>query len=56
MKKPKQSREAHSSGSRAGSGDYYGVGLKQPMGKMRSDYFNDIIDDKKIKKPPRSLA
>ena len=56
MKSLKPAQPAHTSRSKIGSGDYYGTGIKQKVGRMREDYLNDIIKPSKLKKPPKSLA
>ena len=38
MKKPKPIKQAHAGSSPVGSGDYYGTGVKNPMGKTIRDY------------------
>jgi len=57
MKKSKGLKTAHTSNSQIGSGDFYGTGIKQKVGRVREDYIN--MPSKKpntIKKPPKSLA
>lgn len=57
LKPLKRTGEAHISKSKFGSGDYYGVGVKQPVGKSRVDMLSfSKVTDKKIKTPPKSLA
>lgn len=50
-------REAHTSPTKFGMGDSYGSGVRNPIGKMRSDSvgFRPVIGSK-MKKPPKSLA
>lgn len=57
MNKLKSHRESHSSGSPVGSGDYYGTGIRQPIGMVRRDYMNSQkFTSKSLGKPPKSLA
>lgn len=46
----------HTPKSSKGLGDYYGTGIKQPLGKMREGMGMVEIPPKKLRKPPRSLA
>lgn len=55
MKKLKH-LENHVANTKFGMGDYYGVGVKNPVGTMRRDYINDVKPPKKTFKPPKSLA
>ena len=53
----KKFKEAHSSNKKFGMGDYYGTGIKNPLGKIRDNYMNDgLVSSKKMGKPPKSLA
>lgn len=57
MSKNKIKAEAKTANTRKGSGDYYGKGVKQPVGKMRDSLVvNDTLTPKSLKIPPRSLA
>ncbi len=58
MKKVKKLSEAHTSRTQTGSGDYYGTGIKQKVGRIRSSYMTDIsiLNPKKLKTPPKNLA
>jgi hypothetical protein len=58
MKKSKGRRtgEVNTSHSQTGMGDYYGVGIKNPMGKSRDVMGFSPIKSKSLKKPPKSLA
>ncbi len=57
MYKPKTSTTAHTSKTSKGMGDYYGTGIKQSVGKMRSPSVGMTpASAKKVKTPPRSLA
>jgi hypothetical protein len=54
MKKVKVPKTAHTSDSKRGMGDYYGTGIRNPIGKIR-----DVSGEKspsKLRKPPKSLA
>ncbi len=55
MKKSK-SKEAHVSKSKVGSGDYYGSGIRNPIGKVRDVMGLTPTNPKKLKNPPKSLA
>lgn len=40
-----------------GSGDYHGIGIKNPIGRMRDTYMGDTKPtSKRVGKPPKSLA
>lgn len=57
MKKTKSPRFSHTANSPKGMGDYYGTGIRAPLGKMRDDSMGMIqVTPKKLKKPPKSLA
>lgn len=57
MKKLKGNKVAHTPNTKKGSGDFYGTGVRQPFGKMRSDSMGMIqLTPKKLKTPPKSLA
>jgi hypothetical protein len=57
MKKSKVKKESHAPNSPVGSGDYYGQGIRNPMGKIRRDYLGVMaIKPKSVKTPPKSLA
>lgn len=57
MKLPKPLKNAHSSNSKKGMGDYYGTGLTPKIGRMRSDSIGMVqVTPKKLKIPPKSLA
>lgn len=56
MKRVKH-KEAHTSPTKIGMGDYYGTAIKNPIGKLRSDPIGVInIKSKALKKPPKNLA
>ncbi len=52
----KHHKEAHTANTKYGSGDYYGTGIKQKVGRMCEDSINGTISTKKLGKPPKSLA
>jgi hypothetical protein len=56
MKKAKPSKEWHSSNKKMGMGDYYGSGIKNPIGKVRDSYMTPKMTSKKLGKAPKSLA
>lgn len=57
MKVSKPLKQAHSANKKFGMGDYYGSGIKNPIGKMREDSLGmNAVTPKKLKSPPRSLA
>lgn len=58
MKKSKgKVKQAHTSSSKVGMGDFYGTGIKNPVGRVRASYL-DIKpkSKKKLGNPPKSLA
>lgn len=57
MKKSKVNRQNHVPNTKLGSGDYYGTGIRNPMGSMRDSYMDIPSMTSKTKgKPPKSLA
>jgi hypothetical protein len=57
MKKPaKGLKNAHTSNSKMGMGDYYGTGVKQKMGKVKEGLGMNTVSKGKLGKPPKSLA
>ncbi len=56
MKKNKAPLQAHTPKSQIGMGDYYGTGIKNKVGKVREIIGVDKISNKKLGKPPKSLA
>lgn len=56
LPKAPKSKGWHTPKSPKGSGDYYGTGVKQKVGKVIDGLGQKPLDQKKIKKPPRSLA
>jgi hypothetical protein len=55
MKKSKH-KEWHASSDKIGMGDFYGTGVKNPIGRVRSSYISTPVSPSKLKKPPKSLA
>ncbi len=49
-------KEWHTANTKYGMGDYYGTGIKQPVAKPIRDYINDVVPQKKLSKPPKTLA
>lgn len=49
-------KEWHASPSKMGSGDYYGTGVRQKVGKMRGSYIDNVIPETKMKIPPKRVA
>ena len=56
MKKAKPLKQFHTAPTKKGQGDYMGVGVKQPAGKIRDIMGSGRINMKKSMKPPKSLA
>lgn len=54
--KSKKKKEWHASKSQKGMGDYYGTGIRQPLGKMREGMGMYEVPSKKMKIPPKSLV
>jgi hypothetical protein len=55
--KPKKNNFAHTANTKYGTGDNYGTGVRQKLGKVREDYLGNVnLDSKKLKTPPRNLA
>jgi hypothetical protein len=56
--KPKQTyKVAHTPASSKGLGDYYGTGIRQPLGKLRDDTVGMVnLTPSELKKPPKSTA
>lgn len=55
-KRPGKNKQAHTANTPYGMGDNYGTGIKAPIGKMREGMGMQKISQKKLKKPPKSLA
>ena len=58
MKKLKGLKQAHTSNAKTGMGDFYGSGVKNPIGKIRdvSTLGRTPLSKVKLKKPPKSMA
>ncbi len=56
MKKTKALKNAHTSNSKIGVGDYYGTGIRNPIGRMVDNYTDSPKSVQKKGKPPKSLA
>jgi len=57
MKKAKRVNEAHSANTKYGSGDFYGTGVKNPVGRVRESYMNPSpTTNKSFGTPPKKLA
>lgn len=55
-KKIKGLKTAHTPNTQQGMGDYYGQGVRNPLGKMREGMGMRPVSQKKLGKPPKSLA
>jgi hypothetical protein len=57
-KSPLKPFEAHVSNTKKPMGDFYGTGIKQPMGKQRaqSPFAEPPLSRKQSKTPPKALA
>ncbi len=51
-------KEAHVMNTKFGMGDYYGTGIKAPIGKMRDSSYPGIrpVNKKQLKTPPKSVV
>ncbi|SRR5260221_4471934 len=68
MKKAKVNKEAHTSNSKKGQGDwhvnhssmgmgdYYGTGIRAKLGRMREGVGMQKVTEKQLKTPPRSVV
>lgn len=56
MKKGKGSTPAHTARTQKGMGDYYGQGVRNPVGKMKEGMGLNPIPKSKLSKPPKNLA
>ena len=56
MKKERRTPEWHAPRSPKGSGDFYGQGIKNPVGKVVRNYMDSPIGSKNLGTPPKSLA
>lgn len=56
-KKRTKTKAFHTDSKEQGMGDFYGIGVRNPIGKMRSDSPGySPISKSKLKRPPKSLA
>jgi len=51
-----KNKQAHTSNTQYGMGDYYGQGVRNKIGKMREGVGVNASTPKKLKTPPKSLA
>ena len=49
-------KTAHTANTKFGMGDFYGTGIRAKLGKVRESLATVKVSDKKLKKPPKSLA
>lgn len=58
MKKIKANKNAHTSNSKVGSGDFYGQAIKNQTGRLIDSYSPDYtpMTNKKLGNAPKSLA
>ena len=56
MKKEKIHKESHVSPTKFGMGDSYGTGIRNKIGRSIDVMGQSPLSNKKIKKPPKSLA
>lgn len=56
LKKYKKFKTAHTSSSQIGMGDYYGTGIRNPMGRVRDTMEGNYVAPRKLKKAPKALA
>lgn len=56
MKPIKGLKNAHTSNSKIGMGDFYGSGVRQSVGRMRESMIDGPVKSKKSGNPPKSLA
>ena len=54
--KPKKNRFAHTQNANVGMGDFYGVGIRNKVGKMRDGIGINPISKKQRSTPPKSVA
>lgn len=55
--KSKKYKQAHTDNVKHGMGDFYGQGVRNPIGKVRAGTVGmEPVPKSKLKKPPRSLA
>lgn len=56
MKKARPLKQAHTMNAKYGMGDYYGTGVKNPMGRIIDSMGTNPVSKKKMGNPPKSLA
>lgn len=58
MKKRAKHKEAHSSNTKFGMGDFYGDGIRNKIGRIRDSYVPNInpLSPKQLSKAPKKLA
>jgi len=56
MKKIKGLKQSHTSPNKIGMGDYYGTGVRNPIGKPRDVFSEKAGKPRDMGKPPRTLA
>jgi hypothetical protein len=52
----KPAKQVHTANTKYGMGDYYGTGVRNPMGRMRDGFGEYPATESQLKKPPKSLA
>jgi hypothetical protein len=56
LKGIKPLKQAHTSNSQVGTGDYYGQGIRAKVGKLRESYMDPPTSNKSMGKPPKKLG
>ena len=56
MKKVKSLKESHTSPNKIGMGDYYGTGVRNPIGKPKEVFNEKAGKSRNLGKAPKSLA
>lgn len=56
MKKSKSSKQWHTADTKIAGGDYYGTGIRNPMGKIREGFGFTAYKAGDTGKPPKKLA
>lgn len=56
MKPSKPLKNSHTPNTKYGMGDYYGTGVRNPLGKVKEGLGVVQVKSKKLKKPPKTLA
>jgi hypothetical protein len=49
-------KNAHTPNTKQGMGNFYGSGLRNPVGKVKEGFGMKAIPEKKMKIPPKSVA